>query len=64
MDRAIFPCLPMSVFVLNNSGYLIERLLCKDPAIAYNDVASWDHTVLPRALGCTDCTSTRVRTCA
>jgi indolepyruvate decarboxylase len=28
------------VFVLNNSGYLIERLLCNNPAIAYNDVAS------------------------
>jgi indolepyruvate decarboxylase len=27
------------VFVLNNNGYLIERLLCKDPQIAYNDVA-------------------------
>ena len=29
------------VFVLNNSGYLIERLLCKQPDIAYNDVAAW-----------------------
>ncbi len=29
------------IFVLNNSGYLIERLLCKDPAIAYNDIAAW-----------------------
>ena len=27
------------IFVLNNSGYLIERLLCADPDIAYNDVA-------------------------
>lgn len=26
-----------TVFVLNNSGYLIERLLCQDPNIAYNE---------------------------
>ncbi|WFR71212.1 thiamine pyrophosphate-dependent enzyme [Prescottella defluvii] len=25
------------VFVLNNSGYLSERMLCKDEAIAYNE---------------------------
>ncbi len=29
------------IFVLNNNGYLIERLLCKDPDIIYNDVAQW-----------------------
>lgn len=40
------------IFVLNNSGYLIERLLCKDPQIAYNDVASWNYADLPHALGC------------
>jgi indolepyruvate decarboxylase len=33
------------VFVLNNEDYLIERLLCKDPAIAHNDIAPF------RALG-------------
>jgi TPP-dependent 2-oxoacid decarboxylase len=27
------------VLVLNNSGYLSERLLCKDMALAYNDIA-------------------------
>jgi hypothetical protein len=27
------------VFVLNNSGYLSERMLCKDMALAYNDIA-------------------------
>jgi indolepyruvate decarboxylase len=37
------------VFVLNNDGYLIERLLCKDPAIAYNDIAPWH---LRRAAAC------------
>ena len=27
------------VLVLNNSNYLSERLLCKDMALAYNDIA-------------------------
>jgi indolepyruvate decarboxylase len=44
------------VFVLNNSGYLIERLPCKDPEIAYNDVAPWRYAELPHALGCDDWT--------
>jgi TPP-dependent 2-oxoacid decarboxylase len=52
------------VFVLNNSGYLIERLLCKDPAIAYNDLAPWRYTELPHALGCNDWLTLRVTTCA
>jgi len=51
------------VFVLNNSGYLIERLLCKDPAIAYNDVAPWRYTELPHALGCDGWYTARVTTC-
>ena len=40
------------IFVLNNSGYLIERLLCRDPAIEYNDLAPWRYSDLPNALGC------------
>jgi indolepyruvate decarboxylase len=52
------------VFVLNNSGYLIERLLCKDPSIAYNDVAPWNYAALPGALGCKDWLTMSVRTCA
>ena len=40
------------VFVLNNLGYLIERLLCRDPAVAYNDIASWHYSKIPHALGC------------
>jgi indolepyruvate decarboxylase len=51
------------IFVLNNDGYLIERLLCTDPEIAYNDVASWDYTALPKALGCTGWYTARVSTC-
>jgi indolepyruvate decarboxylase len=51
------------VFVLNNNGYLIERLLCKDPAIAYNDVAQWNYAELPHAFGCDDWFVARVTTC-
>src|SRR6202008_1398125 len=51
------------IFVLNNSGYLIERLLCKDPNIEYNDLAQWHYADLPKALGCDDWLTTRVSTC-
>src|SRR5258708_828095 len=51
------------VFVLNNSGYLIERLLCKNPASAYNDLASCHYSELPRALGCDGWFTARVATC-
>ncbi len=51
------------VFVLNNSGYLIERLLCKNPDFVYNDLASWRYSELPRALGCDGWFTARVTTC-
>jgi indolepyruvate decarboxylase len=51
------------VFVLNNSGYLIERLLGKDPDIAYNDLAAWNYSELPHALGCDGWFTARVTTC-
>ena len=51
------------VFVLNNDGYLIERLLCKDPTAAYNDIAPWNYAELPHALGCDDWLTARVTTC-
>ena len=38
-----------AIFVLNNAGYLIERLLCKEAAIEYNDVANWRYSELPKA---------------
>lgn len=50
------------VFVLNNNGYLIERLLCKEPEIAYNDIAQWRYTELPHAFGCDGWMSVRVTT--
>ncbi|WP_213739866.1 thiamine pyrophosphate-binding protein [Bradyrhizobium sp. dw_411] len=51
------------IFVLNNNGYLIERLLCKDPEIAYNDIAPWHYAELPRAFGCDDWITARVTNC-
>lgn len=51
------------VFVLNNNGYLIERLLCKEPSIGYNDIAPWHYAELPRAFGCEDWITARVSTC-
>ena len=51
------------VFVLNNDGYLIERLLARDGEAAYNDVAPWRYIELPHALGCDDWLCLRVSTC-
>jgi len=51
------------VFVLNNSGYLIERLLTNNPEFEYNNLAQWHYADLPRALGCDDWFTARVTTC-
>ena len=51
------------IFVLNNSGYLSERLLCKDMALAYNDIAAWNYAELPHALGCQRWFNARVSSC-
>lgn len=51
------------VFVLNNGGYLIERLLCEDPEAYYNDLAPWNYHLLPQALGCEGWQTARVTTC-
>lgn len=51
------------IFLLNNNGYLIERVLCKDPDSYYNDLAQWHYHLLPQALGCDDWFCTRVTTC-
>jgi indolepyruvate decarboxylase len=51
------------IFVLNNHGYLTERLFCPDPNSIYNDLALWNYRQLPQALGCTDWLTARVATC-
>jgi indolepyruvate decarboxylase len=40
------------IFVLNNSGYMIERALEANPDWVYNDLAPWNYHALPAALGC------------
>jgi indolepyruvate decarboxylase len=52
------------VFVVNNSGYLIERLLCRNPESVYNDIAPWRYSALPHAFGCDGWLTARVETCA
>jgi len=52
------------IFCLNNDGYLIERLLCKEPTTYYNDLARWNYAKLPEALGCTNWFSAKVATVA
>jgi indolepyruvate decarboxylase len=49
--------------VLNNSGYLSERMLCKDMALGYNDIAAWSYVELPHALGCQGWFTARVSSC-
>jgi indolepyruvate decarboxylase len=49
--------------VLNNSGYLIERLLCKDPDIAYNDVALWPYSEILTRWGRNGWFAARLTTC-
>ena len=51
------------IFVLKNDGYLIERLLCKDPNSYYSDLAQWNYHQLPQALGCEGRFSAHVITC-
>lgn len=51
------------IFVLNNSGYLSERMLCKDIALAYNDIAAWNYAELPHAMGCQGWFNASVSSC-
>ena len=39
------------VFVVNNDGYLIEKLLCKRKTAGYNEIPRWRYTLLPAAFG-------------
>lgn len=50
------------IFCLNNDGYLIERLLCKDPMSSYNDLAPWNYAQLPAAFGLSDWYCAKVTT--
>jgi indolepyruvate decarboxylase len=49
------------VFVLNNEGYTVERIL-QSPKADYHDIVQWNWTQLPAALGGTDVRTAKVRT--
>ena len=49
--------------MLNNGGYLIERIKGGSKIDTCNDVASWDYNELPKAFGCTDWFTAKVTTC-
>ncbi|AOV98151.1 indole-3-pyruvate decarboxylase [Edwardsiella hoshinae] len=51
------------IFILNNDGYLIERLLCQDGEADYNNLVPWQYAQLPQALGCQGWFCARVTTC-
>ncbi len=36
------------IVVINNSGYTIERALCKNPMDIFNNIASWNYSKLPQ----------------
>jgi len=52
----------VTVFVLNNDGYMVERALEQDPDWSYNDLARWNYAELPRAMGCADWFTAHVET--
>jgi indolepyruvate decarboxylase len=52
----------ITVFVLNNDGYLIERALEENPNWTYNDLSPWRYAELPKAMGCVDWFTARVTT--
>lgn len=51
------------IFVLNNAGYTIERVLSKDPMDKYNEITKWDYSKLPELFDGDFC-SMQVRTSA
>ncbi len=52
------------VIVVNNDGYLTERLLSANTEMPYNDLAAWRYTALPGALGADGWFTARATTCA
>ncbi len=51
------------IFVLNNNGYLVERMLSKKLDYCYNDLAQWQYHKLPEILGCDGWVTKRATTC-
>jgi indolepyruvate decarboxylase len=51
------------IFVLNNHGYLIERMLSKKLDYYYNDLTQWQYHKLPEVLGCNGWMMRKATTC-
>jgi len=51
------------IFVINNNGYLIERMLSKRSDYYYNDLAKWQYHKLPESLGCDGWLMRKASTC-
>lgn len=51
------------IFVLNNQGYLIERMLSKKLDYCYNDIPEWQYHKLPEVLGCNNWITRKTTTC-
>ena len=51
------------IFVLNNNGYLIERMLSNKLDYCYNDIAQWQYHKLPEVLGCDGWLMRKATTC-
>lgn len=49
------------IFVLNNSGYTIERMLSGDPIDRFNEITSWDYSKLPAVFD-KECFTAQVKT--
>jgi TPP-dependent 2-oxoacid decarboxylase len=49
------------VFVLNNDGYTVERIL-QNPKADYQDIVQWNWTELPSGLGGTNVRTAKVST--
>jgi alpha-keto-acid decarboxylase len=53
--------IPALIVVVDNDGYTVERAI-HGPTQPYNDIARWDWTLLPAALGGVGVTASRVTT--
>ncbi|MED7819539.1 MULTISPECIES: alpha-keto acid decarboxylase family protein [unclassified Francisella] len=50
------------IICINNNGYTVERALELDPNPNYDDIAQLNYTLLPKAFGCKDWLSIKVKT--
>ncbi|MED7788999.1 thiamine pyrophosphate-dependent enzyme [Francisella sp. 19X1-34] len=50
------------IICINNAGYTVERALELDPDPNYDDIAQLNYTLLPKAFGCKDWLSIKVKT--